>query len=76
MCVNENQLATFVTMITGQGEVNGTGLMVAYYDAPTVGLQMPNGIRANWRADLTRPATLEEIVAIARDAISKTFNSV
>jgi hypothetical protein len=66
-----DDLGKIVTARTVQGEVQVTGQMLTYTERPTVGIGLADGSMAHWHADMTRPATPEEIEALVIDMLTK-----
>jgi hypothetical protein len=61
--VNENSLGKTVTARTAAipSALVCTGKVISYCEAPTITIEMPDGTRVHWRADLCEEVKQEEI---------------
>jgi hypothetical protein len=64
MPVDETSLGKVVVISTAQGNFHAIGQMVIYAEEPTIGVMLPNGQIAHWRADMARLATPEETAIV------------
>lgn len=57
--MDNGQIGHLVRVKTAQGQEIGVGMVIAYTDLATFSVQMADGQRINWLAELTEPLDIE-----------------
>lgn len=65
--MSDKWLGKVVVARTGQGDFHFVGRCFSYCDAPTLGVELPNGDRSHWRADMC------EVIEMPDEAITALF---